>query len=846
MPTRAEFFPDPTILRRAFPRRGGGQIGKIPAASTAELSAKIPGFEQRFWAALVEKPMKKPAPGSVEDDAFMLAYVAGDRSGPAAAVDYLISARGLGHAVDAVIAAADLKFTGRGYQTDLKLEYHPDGLGALLRLRQRLAWADEASYEAARKVAEGRWAKARNSQAAAISFLFPACPGMAKDALELRWSAEAVKRLKQQPECGIMALGGVADAEVLGQLGDDVHYNMALDMGAGANLAAHLADVLGAHAAPFFAKVDLTSFRELHRGSELEARLAAIMGMFGHDGVFWQLIAAADKKPAQAALARAMLHQPERAQRLLGEAVAKKGKIADAAKTLLVQLGRHQPATGSTAGKAAGPREGEAPAAVVPKVLRQADAKPVRLPEYLVPGSLPAPEIAGKGRLPVTAVERLLAILEASTLETPHADLASVKKDCTPSSMAAFVWEALEAWVVAGGPGKGMWILRAVAHLGDDDCARRLAAMIRVWPGEAAHARAVVGLDVLGKLGTDVALMHLNAIAQRVKFKGLQERARERIAELAEARGLSPEELADRLVPDLGLDADGTMVFDFGPRRFRARFDEVLRPFVTDERGQRLSDLPPAGKQDDKGKASEAAAAWKALKKDARTIASLELFRLEQTMCSRRRIDAPVFRQVFVAHPLVGHLVRRLVWGVYDAKGRLTATFRVAEDRTFADVEDRAFKLADGARVGVPHALELGRAAERWSQVFADHELAQPFAQLGRAVHEPSPAERKARALARFSGHEVPTGKVLGLLARGWRKGPPQDAGGILWLEKAIDGGRTLELALEPGLQPGMPGEHPRQTLGEVRLEGKGKPPLGSLDPIAFSELVLDVQHALA
>jgi hypothetical protein len=64
----------------------------------------------------------------------------------------------------------------------------------------------------------------------------------------------------------------------------------------------------------------------------------------------------------------------------------------------------------------------------------------------------------------------------------------------------------------------------------------------------------VTGLDVLAAIGSDVALMHLNGIAQKVKFKGLQEKARAKIDQLAQARGLSAEELADRLVPDLGLD----------------------------------------------------------------------------------------------------------------------------------------------------------------------------------------------------------------------------------------------------------------------------------------------------
>ncbi len=131
--------------------------------------------------------------------------------------------------------------------------------------------------------------------------------------------------------------------------------------------------------------------------------------------------------------------------------------------------------------------------------------------------------------------------------------------------------------------------------------------------------RAVrAGLDILAAIGTDVALMHLNGIAGKAKFKGLQERAREKIAAVAEARGFTPEELADRLVPDLGLDEQGTVRLDFGPRQFFVGFDEALKPFVRDAQGARLKDLPKPNKADDAALAEAATERFKVMKKDAK------------------------------------------------------------------------------------------------------------------------------------------------------------------------------------------------------------------------------------
>ncbi len=49
--------------------------------------------------------------------------------------------------------------------------------------------------------------------------------------------------------------------------------------------------------------------------------------------------------------------------------------------------------------------------------------------------------------------------------------------------------------------------------------------MIKVWPGESQHQRAVLGLEILKTIGSDTALMQLNGIAQKVKFKGLKDMA---------------------------------------------------------------------------------------------------------------------------------------------------------------------------------------------------------------------------------------------------------------------------------------------------------------------------------
>jgi len=109
--------------------------------------------------------------------------------------------------------------------------------------------------------------------------------------------------------------------------------------------------------------------------------------------------------------------------------------------------------------------------------------------------------------------------------------------------------------------------------------------------------------------------------------------------------------------------------------------------------------------------------------------------------------------------------------------------------------------------------------------------------------------DRKSKTLDTVKGLTVPTGRILGLDARGWRRGPPQDGGVVGWYEKHIQGGITVMLDLDPGIFTGMISESPEQTLGSVTISREGGGwyatdvlPFGELSAIAFSELVRDLE----
>lgn len=471
-----------------------------------------------------------------------------------------------------------------------------------------------------------------------------------------------------------------------------------------------------------------------------------------------------------------------------------------------------------------------------------------KLPAFFQPATLRRPQLAGGASLPAPATEAVALMLMMSSLEAPYPGLAELKAACTPTSLADFAWDLFEAWQAAACPAKEAWAFQALGLLGNDDTARRLTPLIRAWPSEGASARAAAGLDLLAAIGSDVALMHLNGVAERVKSRPLQDKARARIAAVAEALELSPAELADRLVPELGLDDTGGLTLDFGPRRFSLRFDEALKPLVLDAAGVRLKDLPAPRQDDDAVLAAAAVARFKQIRKDVKTVAAQQLPRLEQALVQQRRWPTASFAALYQRHGLMRHLAARLLWGTYGGLGgdvgTLQAAFRIAEDGSLADAEDRLFTLPDGATVGLVHPIDLDAAAlAGWAQRFADYEILQPFQQLGRAHHRPEPALLQASEHHGVVGRRIRSTSLLGLVQRGWQAGEALHAGLVSDFSRAWPGGARLELAVEPGMILSGPNLEPVQTIQSLQLHGsQGPESLARLGPVGVSELWRDIE----
>jgi Domain of unknown function (DUF4132) len=391
--------------------------------------------------------------------------------------------------------------------------------------------------------------------------------------------------------------------------------------------------------------------------------------------------------------------------------------------------------------------------------------KKVKLPIWLEMTELPPLQI-GQHCFNLEQTQTVVMALKHSTLNEPHPLIEILKTHLAAATLEGFAWALFESWLYEDtAPTKENWTLTAVGLLGQDASVFKLSPFIRMWPGLSHHKRAVLGLECLRTIGTDTALMQIYSIGQTVKFKGLKTKAQECLEAIAQTRHLTRDQLEDRIVPDCGLDENGSRTFDYGSRQFSVVLGAELQPLIRDSKGALKPNLPKPNAKDDVEKATQAIADWKLLKKQIQDVTKTQSDRLKRAMLERRYWNLEEFVAVLVRHPLMTHLVKRLIWAAYDETGRMVASFRVTEDNAYADAVDQSITLASNTRISVLHPAQLSpEQRATWGELLSDYEIFQPFRQLNRKIYGLELIEQGQTAIMRFHNapvHEMITPAIL-------------------------------------------------------------------------------------
>jgi hypothetical protein len=324
--------------------------------------------------------------------------------------------------------------------------------------------------------------------------------------------------------------------------------------------------------------------------------------------------------------------------------------------------------------------------------------------------------------LPREIYEDIGLMLKFSPPGSPYVGLVELGEVADETSLADFAWDLFEAWVKADGPNKESWVIQAVAMFGGGRMADRLPHYIDRWYDSKVNKRAE---KIMFALENDENPYVIETFWRLIQggFNWALFRARDHIKRITGIEG-DIEAIADAKTPTFGMDASRKI--DFVPGSdLEVWLDADLEPHLR-HLDKSAPELDPTTRL-----------RWERLQALCSRQNRFQAMRLERAMKTQRRWGFTDWHDTIYAHPLLGLIAQRIIWGTYDDTNTLVGTWRVDESNEIIDVEDEPFAPGLGSRVGIVHPIELdAEAIKAWTEVLSDYEIIQPFEQITKPVTE--------------------------------------------------------------------------------------------------------------
>lgn len=304
----------------------------------------------------------------------------------------------------------------------------------------------------------------------------------------------------------------------------------------------------------------------------------------------------------------------------------------------------------------------------------------------------------------------------------------------------------------------------------------RIAAHLKKHGKRVAQAKSLV--EVLYAMGTRDAIQVLVATATRFRQRTVRELASTLVGELAEARGWTEEELADRSIPSGGFEEDGTLPLPVGEeeKAYVARLDSDLTVRLFNPAGKEVKSIP-AGKDEN---TKESKALLSAAKKTVKAAAEQQQARLYEAMLTPRDWEAEAWQDDLATHPIMRRLVERLIWRGLDADSAPLKTFRMTAEGDVMDADGDDVDLSDVAKIDMAHTANIAEETrDAWLQHLKDFEVDPLFPQVSRPVRTLTEEMASSTKLEDRQGWLTTNFKLRGAAKKcGYERGPIGDGGG--------------------------------------------------------------------
>ncbi|GAA1588056.1 hypothetical protein GCM10009789_46990 [Kribbella sancticallisti] len=388
-------------------------------------------------------------------------------------------------------------------------------------------------------------------------------------------------------------------------------------------------------------------------------------------------------------------------------------------------------------------------------------------------------------------------------------------------------------------------VLAVAAACAGERAAAPVARYLKEWYGmRAAQGKALIAM--LGWIEHPGATQLMLSIGSRFRTKSFQEEATRQAEALAERKGWTLGELADRTIPAAGFDESGVIELSYGDRTFTA----VLLPSLTVELrssdGRKISALPAPRQSDDEERVKASKKALTLAKKELKAIVQLQTARLYEALCTERTWRFDDWQLYLNRHPVVRHLTQRLAWVATTADG--ATVVRPLDDGTLTDVNDEEVSLPPDAMLAIAHDSLLDEATvQAWQEHLADYEVAPLFQQFGKGTFTLPEDQAGVRASTDFEGHLLEAFALRGRAGKlGYTRGLTEDAGWFYTYEKRFPTlGLTAVVEFTGNPLPEENRTVALKNLRFVRTVQGGEPStlqLGEVPSVLLSEAYNDVR----
>lgn len=388
-----------------------------------------------------------------------------------------------------------------------------------------------------------------------------------------------------------------------------------------------------------------------------------------------------------------------------------------------------------------------------------------------------------------------------------------------PADLQATLENIYSLWLDQGADTKRKLVMLPYCVFASDPQIIKLRRQLESWAENSRGALAASIVPMIALNGNSVALMMVEGMGNKFPNNQVKKAAKSAFSFAANALEISEDELADRIIPNLGFNREGELSLDYGPRSFTVSLQPDFSLTIFDPaKNKQVKSLPKPAASDDPVKAEAAKKAFSELKKQMKAVVQNQTARLEKVFMNGRCWSAGRWSGLFVENPILHRFATGLVWGVYEG-GKLVQSFRYMEDGTFNTVDEEEYTLPENAQISLAHPIELGEEqTAAWQQQLEDYEIVQPLTQLSLTIRKLDKSEVENGRITLYQNRSISYGRMQSLAKKyDMIRGDVLDGGGF-WCYHMVDRylGIQVHIAFdEDGMYMGM-GYDETTPMGDV------------------------------